>query len=144
MSLDKQNLIEKVYNFQLSNVRFIPFQPQDDLPYLLATSDVLIVPLDTEKSQLSVPSKLYNFMATGRPILGLAHEDSETAKVINRSKCGICIIPENINEIAKAIVDLKNSENLRNTFGQNGRQYAEIHFAKEKVLDVYESLMLSL
>jgi colanic acid biosynthesis glycosyl transferase WcaI len=142
--MKKKNLMEKVQHLQLSNVQFIPFQPQDDLPYLLASSDVLIVPLDIDKSQLSVPSKLSNFMATGRPILGLAHEDSETAKVINESKCGVCIRPDNVDEIAKAIVNLKNSKDLRETFGNNGRQYAEAHFAKEKVLDIYEALMLSL
>jgi colanic acid biosynthesis glycosyl transferase WcaI len=142
--MKKKNLMEKVQNLKLSNVQFIPFQPQDDLPYLLASSDVLIVPLDIDKSQLSVPSKLSNFMATGRPILGLAHEDSETAKVINESKCGICVRPNNIDEIAKTIVNLKNSKDLRETYGNNGRQYAEAHFAKEKVLDIYESLMLSL
>jgi colanic acid biosynthesis glycosyl transferase WcaI len=142
--MKKKNLMEKVRNLQLSNVKFIPFQPQEDLPYLLASSDVLIVPLDIDKSQLSVPSKLSNFMATARPILGLAHEDSETAKVINESKCGVCVRPDNIDEIAKAIVDLKNSKGLRETFGNNGRQYAEAHFAKEKVLDIYERLMLSL
>lgn len=142
--MKKKNLIEKVQRLQLSNVTFIPFQPQDDLPYLLAASDVLIVPLDSNKSQLSVPSKLFNFMATGRPILGVTHEDSEAAKVINESRCGICVRPDNINEIAKAIVELKNSKNLRETLGHNGRQYAEIHFAKEKILGVYEDLMLSL
>ncbi|OGW53482.1 MAG: hypothetical protein A2Y81_13560 [Nitrospirae bacterium RBG_13_43_8] len=142
--MKKKNLMEKVGNLKLSNVQFIPFQPQEDLPYLLASSDVLIVPLDIDKSQLSVPSKLSNFMATGRPVLGLAHEDSETAKVINESKCGVCVSPDRVDEIAKAIVDLKNSKDLRGTFGKNGRQYAETHFAKEKVLDVYENLMRSL
>jgi colanic acid biosynthesis glycosyl transferase WcaI len=142
--MKKNNLMEKVNNQQLQNVQFIPFQPQADLPYLLASSDVLIVPLDIDKSQLSVPSKLSNFMATGRPILGLAHEDSETAKVINESKCGICIRPDNVDEIAKTIVDLKNSKELRETYGNNGRHYAEEHFSKEKVLDIYERLMFSL
>jgi glycosyltransferase involved in cell wall biosynthesis len=141
--MKKKILIGKVRRLQLSNVTFIPFQPQDDLPYLLAASDVLIVPLDSNKSQLSVPSKLFNFMATGRPILGLAREDSETAEVINESRCGICVRPDNINEIAKTIVNLKNSKDTK-IFGQNGRQYAEEHFAKERILDIYEDLMLSL
>lgn len=140
--MKKKNLEEKVQNLQLSNVKFIPFQPQDDLPYLLAASDVLLVPLDMEKSQLSVPSKLYNFMATGRPILGLAHEDSETAKVISESQCGICVSSDNISKITEVIVEYKNSKTLRDTFGHNGRQYAEMHFAKEKILDIYEKLML--
>ncbi len=49
-----------------------------------------------------------------------------------------------IHEIAKAIINLKASKNFRDTLGHNGRRYAETHFAKEKILDIYENLMLSL
>ena len=74
--IKKQQLQEEADKLSLDNVIFIPFQPYHDLPYILASSDVVLVPLDKEKSQVSVPSKLYNFMATGRPVLGLADSSS--------------------------------------------------------------------
>lgn len=91
--LKKPDLEARARSLGLDNVRFLPFQPYSDLPFSLSAADVLIVPLDKEKSHLSVPSKLYNFMAAGRPILGLAVEDSEIARIIEETKCGVCVPP---------------------------------------------------
>lgn len=141
--LKKQNLQEKAEKLGLNNVIFIPFQPYEDLPYLLAGSDVLLVPLDKDKSQLSVPSKLYNFMATGKPILGLTDSGSEVAKIITETNCGVYAPPDNIERIKKAIITLKDSKNYRETLGENGRKYAVEKFSREHVLKRYEEIFFS-
>ena len=53
--LKKEALRKKAASLGLRNAAFLPFQPYRDLPDLLASADVLLVPLDKEKSQLSVP-----------------------------------------------------------------------------------------
>jgi len=142
--MKKQNLKEKADQLGLQNVRFLPFQPYKDLPHLLASSDVLLVPLDKEKSDLSVPSKLYNFMAAGRPILGLADRLSEVARIINETNCGMSVNPEDGKGIAEAIETLKNSKSRCAELGAYGRKYAVENFAKDKVLKMYEDAMSSL
>ncbi len=142
--LKKQRLQEKADEAGLHNVAFIPFQPYDDLPYLLAASDVLLVPLDREKSQLSVPSKLYHYMAMGRPILGLADSGSEIATIIAEADCGVCVAPDNVKNIAEVIRELKNSKDYRDTLAANGRKYAVEHFSKELILKEYEDVMQAL
>jgi colanic acid biosynthesis glycosyl transferase WcaI len=142
--IKKENLQEKRDRLGLHNVVFLPFQPYKDLPYLLASSDILLVPLDKEKSHLSVPSKLYNFMAAGRPILGLADSDSEVASVIKETKCGVCIEPKEARKIAETIADLKNSKYSLEAIGLNGRRYAVENFRKERVLKIYEDLISSM
>lgn len=139
--IKKKTLREKANKLELHNVAFIPFQPYDDLPYLLAASDILLVPLDKEKSQLSVPSKLYNYMAAGRPILGLAHSSSEVVRIITEPNCGICAPPDDVEKIAMAITALKNSKDYRESLAVNGRKYAVEHYAKDKVLKKYEEAM---
>lgn len=139
----KQSLQEKAEKLGLNNVTFIPFQPYEDLPYLLAGSDVLLVPLDKDKSQLSVPSKLYNFMATGKPILGLADSDSEVANIITETSCGIYAPPDNLERIKEALITLKDSKDYRETLGENGRKYALERFSKEHVLRTYEEILFS-
>lgn len=139
----KQSLQEKAEKLGLNNVTFIPFQPYEDLPYLLAGSDVLLVPLDKDKSQLSVPSKLYNFMATGKPILGLTDSDSEVANIITEANCGIYAPPDNLERIKKAIITLKDSKDYRETLGENGRKYALEKFSREHILRTYEEILFS-
>jgi colanic acid biosynthesis glycosyl transferase WcaI len=142
--LKKPSLEEKARALGLKNVVFLPFQPYADLPALLSSSDILLVPLDREKSHLSVPSKLYNFMAAGRPILGLADASSEVSDLIQSTRCGLCVEPDDSRAVAEAILKLKKAPTTARRLGANGRKYAETIFAKNVVLKRYEELMESL
>jgi len=142
--LKKQSLEDKARTLGLTNVAFIPFQPYEDLPALLSSSDVLLVPLDRDKSHLSVPSKLYNFMAAGRPILGLADRSSEVAGLIESTACGMCVEPDDPRVIAKALLRLKNEPASARQFAASGRKYAEETFSKNVVLKRFQELIESL
>jgi colanic acid biosynthesis glycosyl transferase WcaI len=142
--LKKRSLEEKAAALGLKNVVFFPFQPYEDLPEMFSASDILLVPLDREKSHLSVPSKLYNFMAAGRPILGLADGSSEVAGLIGSTECGICAEPDDPRSIARAILRIKNAPSQARRWGLNGRKYAETTFGKDVVLRKYEELIESL
>ncbi len=142
--LKKESLQARAAAMGLGNVRFLPFQPYRDLPFLLASSDVLLVPLDSEKSRLSVPSKLYNFMAAGRPILGLATPESEVAAIIRDNACGLAVSPEDTAEAAEAILALKRAPGKRQVYGATGRAYVKAHFDKDKILRAYDDLLRSM
>lgn len=142
--LKKPKLVQKAKEMKLANVTFLPFQPYEDLPFLLAASDVLIVPLDKEKTQLSVPSKLYNYIAAGRPILGLTDNASEVARIISNACCGLIAEPEDVNIIVEKIMEMKNSKENCERFGFNARKYCIENYLKEKVLSKYEQSIISL
>jgi colanic acid biosynthesis glycosyl transferase WcaI len=139
--LKKPDLTAKAASLHLPNVDFIPFQPYEDLPDLLGAADVLLVPLDKEMSLLSVPSKLYNFMSAGRPILGLAHPDSEVFSLIRETGCGVCAPPDDPLAIAAAVRALKADAAGRERMGKDGRSYAETHFSRRAVLDAFDRLL---
>jgi colanic acid biosynthesis glycosyl transferase WcaI len=141
--LKKDALRQKADALGLTNVLFLPFQPYRDLPELLASSDVLLVPLDRDKSDLSVPSKLYAFMAAGRPILGLAAPGSEVAALLAGNGCGLAAAPDDPAGIASAVRALAASAERRRTFGANARAYAVARFAKDKVLRAYDETLRS-
>jgi colanic acid biosynthesis glycosyl transferase WcaI len=136
--LKKPDLTAKAAALGLANVVFIPFQPYPDLPDLLAAADVLLVPLDKEKSLLSVPSKLYNFMAAGRPILGLARSDSEVFEIIRDTGCGVCLPPDDPGAIAVAFRELRRNQAGREDMARRGRAYAEAVVSRKAVLEAYD------
>jgi colanic acid biosynthesis glycosyl transferase WcaI len=142
--LKKAELQKRADELGTDNVRFLPFQPYGDLPHLLASSDILLVPLDKEKSQMSVPSKLYNFLAAGRPILGLAPPDSEVAALIRGNRCGDVVPPDDIAGIGKAILKLKGEPEVRREMASSARRYVVGNFARTMIMDRYESLLKSL
>ena len=142
--LKKDALRERAAALGLANVLFLPFQPYAELPGLLASSDILLVPLDRDKSDLSVPSKLYTFMAAGRPVLGLTAPGSEVARLIRGNDCGTTAAPDDPGEIAAAVRSLAAAPERRLALGANARAYVVERFAKDKVLGSYDRLLRSM
>ena len=139
--LKKAELQKKAGELGTNNVQFLPFQPYGDLPHLLASSDVLLVPLDKEKSQISVPSKLYNFLAAGRPILGLAPPYSEVAALIRGTRSGDLVPPDDIPGIGEAVLRLKGDPDARREMASNARRYVVDNFSRKMIMDRYEALL---
>ena len=137
------DLRARAESLHLGNVVFLPFQPYADLPGLLASADGLLVPLDKDKSLLSVPSKLYNFLAAGRPILGLATESSEVFQIIRDAACGLCAPPDDPVRIAAAVRALKEDPAQAVKMAANGRRLAENMYSRRSVIDAFEKLMKS-
>jgi len=135
------DLQAKVAELGLPNVVRLPFQPYADVPSMLAAADVLLVPLDKEKSLLSVPSKFYNYVAAGRPVLGLAHENSEVFQIIRDARCGTCAPPDDPDKIAAAVRALKADAAGRAAMAAAGREYALRNVSRDLVLKTYEDLM---
>ena len=143
--LRKEALREKAAALGLANVRFLPFVPYAELADLLAAADVLLVPLDRSKSDLSVPSKLYTFMAAGRPILGLAAPGSEVAAVLGEHDCGLAAPPDDAAAVAAAVRALAAaSPERRRELGANARAYAVRHVSRRTVLARYDALLRSM
>lgn len=142
--LRKDAVRRKAAELGVKNVLFLPFQPYADLPRLLSSADVLLVPLDKEKSQMSVPSKLYNFMAAGRPVLGLATPESEVAAIIGGTRSGLVARPDEPEKVAAAVRTLKADAAARAAMSAAARRYVVENFSRERVLDSYERLILDL
>lgn len=141
--LKKDSLRQKAAALGLGNAVFLPFVPYPELPALLAASDVLLVPLDRDKSDISVPSKLYSFMAAGRPILGLASPDSEVAVLLRENDCGLAASPDDPEAIVAAVRTLKGAAERRRVLGANAREYVVRRFAKDAILHSYDAFLSS-
>jgi hypothetical protein len=77
-----------------------------------------------------VPSKLYPTLAAGRPVLGIAPEESDVVRIIRRSGCGLAADPDNPETIVEAVRGvLHNSEHIRNM----GVRARETSFSYDKV-----------
>lgn len=84
----KAALVKKAEDLALPNVLFLPTQPPAVLPEMLAAADVSLVTLDHRLGQLNVPSKTYNIMASGRPVLASVPADSEIARLVKKRTVG--------------------------------------------------------
>ena len=85
-------------------VEFTSHLPRRDcLQEMLDASALLIVqPVTT----VSIPAKLYEYMAAGRPILALAEPGGETSELVRRSGAGCAVLADDEAAIEEALVSI--------------------------------------
>jgi glycosyltransferase involved in cell wall biosynthesis len=128
----------------LENVLFLPYQPRDLFPNMLAAADLSLVTLNRNSSLTSLPSKIFNIMASARPILGVAPPESEIAHLIREGECGVNIPPAHPESLADAILKLRPQHDLLTQMGQNGRSQLETKFSRVQCADMYEHMLANL
>ncbi|MED0656409.1 glycosyltransferase family 4 protein [Anoxybacillus ayderensis] len=129
----KPLLMELVKRYNLTNVRFLPYQPKEDYNSLLQAADVLLVALAKGMEGISVPSKTYGYLASGRPILAVLPAKSEIGQIVKEGNCGIQVEPRDLQGIEAAIKKLYENDELRKMLGQNARDLFEKEYCRQKV-----------
>ena len=136
-------LRSQVTRRKLGNVRFIPFQPRQRLAQVLASADISIVPLKQGIGSASLPSKVFSIMASGRPMLVCAEEDSETWQLVKKAGAGLWVPPGDPAILAESIQMLKHDEALRDRLGQNGRTWVEKYHSPQQAAQQFEEHLLA-
>jgi glycosyltransferase involved in cell wall biosynthesis len=107
----------------LGNVHFHPQVALEDVPPLLAAADALLVPLSAHPTFADfVPSKLIDFMATGRPVVVSAA--GEAAAIVEDVAGGIVVPPEDPPALAAALKRLAADPDGGLEMGRRARAFA--------------------
>lgn len=88
----------------LSNVLFLSFRSPEEFPYLLSAGDLYIVTIRAGLEGLVVPSKLYPLLVAGCPVLAVAPQGSDVARIIQRYQCGLSANPTSVDAVVESIV----------------------------------------
>jgi len=78
---------------RLANFAYHDYVPRELLAHSLSVAHVHLISLRPEFVGVSVPSKLYGAMASGRPIVFVGPARCETADAIAEARCGVIIDP---------------------------------------------------
>lgn len=138
----KESLISMAASYQLRNVTFLPFQPRTRLPEVLATANVSLVILRQDMGFNSLPSKTLSILASGRPIIASIDPGSDTWDLVERSRSGVCIPPEDPIRLKEAILNLRENSTLCEKMGQRGRQYALLHHSPKAAAEAFEKILV--
>jgi colanic acid biosynthesis glycosyl transferase WcaI len=133
----KKSIVNFVENNRLTNFYFQDYQPKQILQEVLSTSDLSVVHLEKEVEGLSMPSKLYCILASGRPVLAFCDKNSDLGKIIIESKCGFVVSHNEPEKIVNIILELKENRKLHERLSFNGRNYFLKHFTLEKAIRKY-------
>jgi colanic acid biosynthesis glycosyl transferase WcaI len=128
----KQDLINLARKLNLSNIIFLPLQPYEDLPRLLACADCHLVIQKKEAADLLLPSKLTNILSVGGNAVITASENTSLGTLCkNNPGIAILVEPESIEEIIKGIEKALKMQIPNNV----AQKYSKLFLDKEKILD---------
>ncbi|MEM7454866.1 MAG: glycosyltransferase family 4 protein [Planctomycetota bacterium] len=137
----------------LPNVRLIDYQPKSELAISLSAADVHFVLLDSNLTQLMMPSKVYAAMASGTPVIGLGQRAtslgsqivaSHLAAMIEDASAGYFVDESEPEQLAERIVELSLNPALAEEMGQNARLAATRKYNREIPVGRFKSLFYEL
>ena len=137
---EKVKLMQLAKELNLSHFHFLESVPKDKLLPILCWADILMVPL---KIQLTgaVPSKLYEAMSMGKPVILIA--GSEAEKIVKAANCGLVVHPGDIDQLVFAINYFKTHPEERNRMGANGRQAAIQNHDRAQIADQFAKFLIN-
>ncbi|MCP3818458.1 glycosyltransferase family 4 protein [Streptomyces sp. A3M-1-3] len=120
----------------------LPFQPYERLPEVLGTGDVLVVLLEADAGEFSVPSKTLSYLCAGRPVLGLMPAENLASKLLQQA--GSAVFPPEESSLTGAatwIHELLADPARAESLGKESRALAEREFALERCASRFEDIL---
>ncbi|WLA86164.1 MULTISPECIES: glycosyltransferase family 4 protein [Bradyrhizobium] len=88
---------------RLANVTLVERVADSELDALLSSADVWLIPYRKDVAGVSVPSRFYNLLAAGRPVILVSEPEAEAALTVSENRLGWVVTPGRPDQLADAI-----------------------------------------
>ena len=124
----------------LDNVTMLASQPPKLIREFYSLADVCLVPLrNIPLFEAFIPSKMFEIMAVGRPIIGSL--GGEAKRILERSGAALVVAPESPDELLAAIATLAQSPERRAAMAAAGRLFSAANYSRQALGERYASLL---
>lgn len=137
----REELAQRLAGEAIDRVRLLGAVPRHEVPALLAAADVALVSLGTSLRG-AVPSKIYEAMAAGLPILLVA--GGEAARRVEEGPAGRVVAPGDPEALRRAFLELAADAGLRQRLGAAGRRLAETRYDRGAIAAGLDELLRGL
>lgn len=124
----------------MRNVTLVERVPASELESFLAAGDIWVVPYRKNNTGVSVPSRIYNIFAVGRPIIICSEVDAEAALLLKEENIGWVTPPEDPRALAQAIEQAFSEATATKAKGQRAAHVAS-RYSAPIALGAYRDLM---
>ena len=125
-------------------LRFVDPVDEETYPLVLAAADVLLVNERADMLEMSLPSKLTSYFASGRPVLGAVPDNGWTAAVLDASGAAVRVAPDAPAELLDAALALADDEERAMMLGKAATEYCYARYGSQAALDRYADLVREL
>ena len=135
---EKEYLVNRVNKEGLHNVKISPPVNKVEVPSILSSADLSVITLKTYIKG-AVPSKIYEVMAVGLPVIFIGYGDA--VEIINNAKAGLIVEPGDITKLVEKIHTLQHNFPLRKEMGGNGRKAVCQSYSRASIVKRFEKLL---
>lgn len=123
--IKKKELADHITSLKLENCIVLPWQSPDNYVYALSAAHIGVVYQGRNASRLSLPSKLYDYVSAGVPLLSIAEKGSDLDLFVNSRQIGKSFDPTNNLGIFDFIMEVSNMNGAYYNFlCENSRKLA--------------------
>jgi glycosyltransferase involved in cell wall biosynthesis len=127
----------------ITNVLFLDQQPRDRVAQIYAASDLCLVLLrDLPLFRTVIPSKMFEFMGSARPILTTV--DGESRGILERAGAGRFSPPEDVGAFVSSLLELARDPAELERMGRGGRAFVETHYSRPALAARYVDILAPL
>jgi glycosyltransferase involved in cell wall biosynthesis len=125
-----------------SSVTFFGVKPKNEALEIMSNADVLLIPLIKSNAfKITVPSKVFDYMSLGKPIIGCI--DGEGVDILSESGGNILIPPDDVESLSEAFVRMKKEINIRYEKARDNIRIVNEKYSRESSVDVLEEILYS-
>lgn len=139
----REQLVHRAQQFALQNLTFMPLQDEAVYASMLGAADVLILNQRATLTDMSFPSKLAGYMASGRPVVAAVNRGSEAAREVVASDGGVLVPPEDPPSLLAALQGLVDDPVRAVSLGHRAQEYALDRWSTEEIARSLESFVES-
>lgn len=111
----------------LSNLTFAGLVDEAELGESLRAGAVHVVPQLPDGADAALPSKIYNILAVGRPIVATVTAESPIAMLARECEAIRCVEPGDLDGLATEVARLLQDDDLRLDLGRDGQRWVRGH-----------------
>jgi colanic acid biosynthesis glycosyl transferase WcaI len=129
---------------ELENVTILDPKPRAEQVVFLNACDVALVSLVKGMRSVSMPSRTYNALAAGKPILALAEAGSEVDRVVTEDKIGWRVEPGDVSAMVGMVREICEGNYDLSAMGIRARDAALSKYSLETAIATYKDVLARL
>lgn len=131
---EKSKLMARKRDLRLTNVEFLPLMRGQDYVDFLNGVDLSYLSQDESADKIFIPSKLYKILSCGSPVLCVANENSELAKIVISAGAGFVVSFKETSETVSLLNGLVGKRTSLGRFRAPAASFARGKYDKTRII----------
>ena len=125
----------------LRNVTFVGLLPREQQQAFLNGCDIGLSSLVAGMTGISVPSRSYNILCAGKPILAVGEPEGEISQLLVDKDVGWVVSPGDSDKIVAAVQELLADRSVLKGMSARAREVAETEYSSAYIIDRYAEMI---